>query len=188
MTCKQLLLLVGDTYCSRLWCVWELCTLFSFTRPEQAAERVICLPLVPTKQASSSSPGPAQGPAASPSSLSPVGPLSETRRVVFDGADGSGSSGGRGSGGGDMGASPAGPVGRSISTNSLSSSPSEIKQAMEPLLKFDQSSAHCYDPNEEVSENKEHPPRQSPRSTRHLPPTTHRPTSNVQHSSPNKQA
>ena len=30
MACKKMLVLLGDTYHHRLWCVWELFTLFSF--------------------------------------------------------------------------------------------------------------------------------------------------------------
>mmetsp|Transcript_60679 Transcript_60679/g.166623 ORF Transcript_60679/g.166623 Transcript_60679/m.166623 type:complete len:269 (+) Transcript_60679:3-809(+) len=40
-----MLLLCGPTYPTRLWCAWELCTLFSFMRQEQALTRVVLLPL-----------------------------------------------------------------------------------------------------------------------------------------------
>ena len=40
MACKKMLVLCGKTYPARLWCAWELCTLFSFMREEQALERV----------------------------------------------------------------------------------------------------------------------------------------------------
>eukprot|EP00622_Pseudochattonella_farcimen_P002489 FR737417.1.p1 GENE.FR737417.1~~FR737417.1.p1 ORF type:complete len:380 (+),score=42.96 FR737417.1:36-1142(+) len=45
MACKQMLVLCGPTYPQRLWCAWELCTLFSFMREEQAIERVELLSL-----------------------------------------------------------------------------------------------------------------------------------------------
>mmetsp|Transcript_25986 Transcript_25986/g.57346 ORF Transcript_25986/g.57346 Transcript_25986/m.57346 type:complete len:686 (-) Transcript_25986:208-2265(-) len=45
MACRKVLVLFGDTYAHRLWCVWELFTLFSFAREELAAERVVILPL-----------------------------------------------------------------------------------------------------------------------------------------------
>jgi hypothetical protein len=31
MACKKVLVLCGDTYCDRLWCIWELYTLFAFS-------------------------------------------------------------------------------------------------------------------------------------------------------------
>eukprot|EP00622_Pseudochattonella_farcimen_P004961 FR740484.1.p1 GENE.FR740484.1~~FR740484.1.p1 ORF type:complete len:225 (+),score=3.23 FR740484.1:85-675(+) len=40
-----MLVLCGPTYPQRLWCAWELCTLFSFMREEQAIERVELLSL-----------------------------------------------------------------------------------------------------------------------------------------------
>ena len=40
MACKKLLALCGHTYTDRLWCVWELFTLFSFAREEIAMKRV----------------------------------------------------------------------------------------------------------------------------------------------------
>eukprot|EP00448_Togula_jolla_P025380 CAMPEP_0170651920 /NCGR_PEP_ID=MMETSP0224-20130122/46626_1 /TAXON_ID=285029 /ORGANISM="Togula jolla, Strain CCCM 725" /LENGTH=105 /DNA_ID=CAMNT_0010983747 /DNA_START=85 /DNA_END=399 /DNA_ORIENTATION=- len=42
MSCRSFLALLGPTFPGRLWCVWELFTLFAFTRSEQALER-ICL-------------------------------------------------------------------------------------------------------------------------------------------------
>ena len=35
-----MLVICGPTYPHRLWCAWELCTLFSFMREEQALDRV----------------------------------------------------------------------------------------------------------------------------------------------------
>jgi len=45
--CKQLLLVLGHTYFERIWCVWELYTLFSFCREDLAVERIEILPLDP---------------------------------------------------------------------------------------------------------------------------------------------
>jgi hypothetical protein len=45
MSCQKMLVLCGKTYPKRLWCAWELCTLFSFMRQEQALERVEVEPL-----------------------------------------------------------------------------------------------------------------------------------------------
>lgn len=46
MACSKMLVLCGHTYPERLWCVWELCTLFSFmTDLDQAHERVELVPL-----------------------------------------------------------------------------------------------------------------------------------------------
>jgi len=45
MQCKKMLVLCGHSYPHRLWCVWELCTLMSFTTLEQAMERVELLTL-----------------------------------------------------------------------------------------------------------------------------------------------
>ena len=41
MACNKVLVLCGDTYTSRLWCIWELCTLFSFTPMQQALQSVV---------------------------------------------------------------------------------------------------------------------------------------------------
>jgi hypothetical protein len=45
MACKRMLVLCGDTYCNRLWCVWELCTLFFMKSIEDVLERVVLVPL-----------------------------------------------------------------------------------------------------------------------------------------------
>lgn len=45
MACARMLMLCGSTYPTRLWCAWELCTLFSFMRAAQALERVELVPL-----------------------------------------------------------------------------------------------------------------------------------------------
>jgi len=39
MSCRKMLVVCGPTYPTRLWCAWELCTLFSFMREEQALDR-----------------------------------------------------------------------------------------------------------------------------------------------------
>jgi hypothetical protein len=38
--CEKVLVLCGETYCNRLWCVWELYVVFVFAPKEQAAARV----------------------------------------------------------------------------------------------------------------------------------------------------
>jgi hypothetical protein len=38
--CKKMLVLMSDTYLKRLWCVWELFTLFTFSNKEIAMERL----------------------------------------------------------------------------------------------------------------------------------------------------
>jgi hypothetical protein len=45
MACKRLLALCGDTYIDRLWCVWELFTLFLFAEEELAMQRLVLAPL-----------------------------------------------------------------------------------------------------------------------------------------------
>merc|ERR1711879_897941 len=45
MACRALIVLCGATYPKRLWCAWELITLFSFIGREAAEERVLLLPL-----------------------------------------------------------------------------------------------------------------------------------------------
>ena len=45
MACKQMLVLCGPTYTERLWCAWELCTLFSFMSMEVALDKVVLLPI-----------------------------------------------------------------------------------------------------------------------------------------------
>jgi hypothetical protein len=41
MKCSHLLILAGERYVQRLWCVWELCTLFCFEQAEAEVERKI---------------------------------------------------------------------------------------------------------------------------------------------------
>lgn len=43
--CKQVLVLLSSTYLSRLWCVWEVFSLFTFCNKELAAERLLFLSL-----------------------------------------------------------------------------------------------------------------------------------------------
>ena len=45
MACRKMLVLVGPTYPTRLWCAWELCTLLSFISTSQAMERMELVPL-----------------------------------------------------------------------------------------------------------------------------------------------
>lgn len=44
--CRQVLALVGDTYPQRLWCVWELFTLFAFSVEATVNSRIKMVPLV----------------------------------------------------------------------------------------------------------------------------------------------
>lgn len=44
--CDTVLVLCGATYCSRLWCVWELYTVFAFAPKQQAIGRIQLQPLV----------------------------------------------------------------------------------------------------------------------------------------------
>mmetsp|Transcript_20980 Transcript_20980/g.46209 ORF Transcript_20980/g.46209 Transcript_20980/m.46209 type:complete len:286 (+) Transcript_20980:2-859(+) len=45
MACSKVLVLVGNTYMHRLWCVWELFILFAFTPEEEALQRIVAMPL-----------------------------------------------------------------------------------------------------------------------------------------------
>ncbi len=38
--CEKLLILLGNTYLKRIWCIWELYTIFSFCNKELAASRI----------------------------------------------------------------------------------------------------------------------------------------------------
>ena len=40
MACRHMLVMMGNTYVQRLWCVWELCTLFSFVSVEHALKQL----------------------------------------------------------------------------------------------------------------------------------------------------
>jgi hypothetical protein len=40
-SCKHVLILFSDTYLNRIWCVWELYSVFAFAIKEHAAERII---------------------------------------------------------------------------------------------------------------------------------------------------
>ena len=50
MASKRLLMLLGPTYTSRLWCVWELYVLFCFD-PKDAGKRITVCPLAPSATA-----------------------------------------------------------------------------------------------------------------------------------------
>jgi hypothetical protein len=41
---------MGPTYLKRLWCIWEIFTLFCFCNDELAAERIEILPLIDTNE------------------------------------------------------------------------------------------------------------------------------------------
>lgn len=45
MACRRMLVLCGETYQTRLWCIWELFTLLAFTRMEQALEKLHIIPI-----------------------------------------------------------------------------------------------------------------------------------------------
>merc|ERR1712176_1718550 len=45
MACRKVLVLCGDTYAHRLWCIWELFILLAFTDLEAAMERLELVPL-----------------------------------------------------------------------------------------------------------------------------------------------
>lgn len=45
MSCKRVLCLLGPSYPTRLWCIWELFTLIAFGSAELAAQRIIMRPL-----------------------------------------------------------------------------------------------------------------------------------------------
>jgi hypothetical protein len=48
--CKKMLIVMGPTYLKRLWCIWEIFTLFCFCNDELAAERIEILPLIDTNE------------------------------------------------------------------------------------------------------------------------------------------
>lgn len=45
MACKEVLVLCGPTYPTRLWCAWELCVLLSFMHVQQALNQLVVMPL-----------------------------------------------------------------------------------------------------------------------------------------------
>lgn len=51
MSCRYVLVLCGNTYARRLWCMWELYTLFSFGREDCALERIVFEPFGPDQGA-----------------------------------------------------------------------------------------------------------------------------------------
>merc|ERR1712050_212462 len=53
LSCKRMLVLAGPTYPTRLWCAWELLTLFSFTKFEEALEKVVLRTIDPEGSSSS---------------------------------------------------------------------------------------------------------------------------------------
>eukprot|EP00929_Paragymnodinium_shiwhaense_P080717 TRINITY_DN4210_c0_g4_i1.p1 TRINITY_DN4210_c0_g4~~TRINITY_DN4210_c0_g4_i1.p1 ORF type:complete len:978 (+),score=45.26 TRINITY_DN4210_c0_g4_i1:128-3061(+) len=40
MACRKVLVLCGETYPARLWCIWELCVVFSFASQDRALKRI----------------------------------------------------------------------------------------------------------------------------------------------------
>ena len=49
MACRKMLVLCGDTYVQRLWCAWELFTLFSFQSHAHACRKMELVILKETK-------------------------------------------------------------------------------------------------------------------------------------------
>ena len=45
MSCNKMMVLCGETYSSRLWCIWELFTLLAFTDLKVALQRFHLVPL-----------------------------------------------------------------------------------------------------------------------------------------------
>ena len=45
MACNMMLLLCGESYARRLWCIWELFTLLAFTDLDVALERLLLIPV-----------------------------------------------------------------------------------------------------------------------------------------------
>eukprot|EP00434_Breviolum_minutum_P037642 symbB.v1.2.033386.t1/scaffold4123.1/size58836/6 len=45
MACREVLVLCGPTYPTRLWCAWELCVLLSFMHVQEALNHVVVMPL-----------------------------------------------------------------------------------------------------------------------------------------------
>ena len=45
MACDRVMVLLGNTYACRLWCIWELFTLLAFTDLKVAVERVQLVPI-----------------------------------------------------------------------------------------------------------------------------------------------
>ena len=45
VACNGMLVLCGETYIGRLWCIWEMFTLMAFTPAEEAAERIHFVPV-----------------------------------------------------------------------------------------------------------------------------------------------
>lgn len=52
MACKSMLVLCGTTYVRRLWCAWELFTLFAFQDKKAAISKITLVPLVDKKSES----------------------------------------------------------------------------------------------------------------------------------------
>merc|ERR1712083_1174571 len=52
-SCKQILVLLGPTYPTRLWCAWELLTLFAFTEFDLALQKVVLRTIDPEGNSSS---------------------------------------------------------------------------------------------------------------------------------------
>jgi hypothetical protein len=50
--CHSVLALCGESYCTRLWCIWELYTVFAFAPVERAVARVKLQPVNNKGQAS----------------------------------------------------------------------------------------------------------------------------------------
>lgn len=57
MACKKMLVLLGDTYRHRLWCVWELFTLFSFQSEKKAHAKIVIADLTAIERESSDAGG-----------------------------------------------------------------------------------------------------------------------------------
>lgn len=48
MACDKMLVLCGETYATRLWCVWELFVLNAFSSRDSASDRIVFRDLIPS--------------------------------------------------------------------------------------------------------------------------------------------
>ena len=126
MACSGMLVLCGETYASRLWCAWELFTLFSFQDAKVALKKVHLVPLTDLGD-----------PATSPVGSSPAG---GAPRALSE----AGASPGEGVG---VGADAAGATAAGATAAGAGAAPTG-NVVVDTLTQFCVSDARCYDPNE----------------------------------------
>lgn len=158
MSCNVVLVLCGDSYTSRLWCVWELFTLLAFVRDEtEAVDKVRLIGLPDKAQAQSNQPGQPVQTSTLPLAPAPVRAPTPARAGIEEGLEGNQPAAGVGSSTATPGLIDEAPSRKRSGVYSLLALATENgppglsvddDRVLSKLENFKLSESTCYDPNE----------------------------------------